>query len=102
MPIAVGDFLIIRAIRESKGFAMSVSDEEIFEARDRVAANDGCFLCPEGAATMTAYEKALSSKLISKDDKVVLFNCATGLKYPLPEVLNMIDKNNKIDYKAFI
>jgi threonine synthase len=102
VPIAVGDFLIIRAIRESKGFAMSVSDEEIFEARDRVASIDGCFLCPEGAATMTAYEKALSSKLISKDDKVVLFNCATGLKYPLPEVSNVIDKNSEIDYKAFI
>ena len=102
VPIAVGDFLIIRAIRESKGFAMSVSDEEIFEARDRVALNDGCFLCPEGAATMTAYEKALSSKLISKDDIVILFNCATGLKYPLPEVLNRIDKNNEIDYKNFI
>ncbi|GIS10247.1 MAG: threonine synthase [Alphaproteobacteria bacterium] len=102
VPIAVGDFLIIRAIRESKGFAMSVSDEEIFEARDRVASNDGCFLCPEGAATMTAYEKALSSKLISKDDNVVLFNCATGLKYPLPEVSNKIDKNNEIDYKTFI
>ena len=102
VPIAVGDFLIIRAIRESKGFAMSVSDEEIFEARDRVASNDGCFLCPEGAATMTAYEKALSSNLISKDDKVVLFNCATGLKYPLPEVLNKIDKNHKIDYEIFI
>ena len=102
VPIAVGDFLIIRAIRESKGFAMSVSDEEIFETRDRVASKDGCFLCPEGAATMKAYEKALSSKLISKDHKVVLFNCATGLKYPLPEVSNIIDKNNEIDYKVFI
>ena len=102
VPIAVGDFLIIRAIRESRGFAISVSDEEIFEARDRVASKDGCFLCPEGAATMTAYERALSSKLISKDDKVVLFNCATGLKYPLPEVSNRIDKNNEIDYKTFI
>ena len=101
VPIAVGDFLIIRAIRESGGFAMSVSDEEIFETRDRVASYDGCFLCPEGAATMTAYEKALSSKLISKDDKVVLFNCATGLKYPLPEVSNKIDKNNNIDYEIF-
>ena len=102
VPIAVGDFLIIRAIRESRGFAISVSDEEIFEARNRVASNDGCFLCPEGAATMTAYKRALSSKLISKDDKVVLFNCATGLKYPLPEVSNRIDKNNEIDYKTFI
>ena len=102
VPIAVGDFLIIRAIRESRGFAISVSEDEIFEARDRVASNDGCFLCPEGAATMTAYERALSSNLISKDDKVVLFNCATALKYPLPEVSNKIDKNNEIDYKIFI
>ena len=102
VPIAVGDFLIIRAIRASKGFAMSVSDEDIMKARDRVAAIDGIFLCPEGAATMTAYEKALSSRLISKDDKVVLFNCATGLKYPLPEVVNKIDKNKEINYKIFI
>ena len=102
VPIAVGDFLILRAIRESKGFAMSVSDEEIFEARERVASNDGCFLCPEGAATMSAFEKALSSKFISKNDKVVLFNCATGLKYPLPEVSNKIDKDKEIDYKIFI
>ena len=102
VPIAVGDFLIIRAIRASKGFAMSVSDEDIMKARDRVNAIDGIFLCPEGAATMTAYEKALSSRLISKDDKVVLFNCATGLKYPLPEVVNKIDKNKEINYKIFI
>ena len=102
VPIAVGDFLIIRAVRESNGFALSVTDEEIMDARDRVASLDGCFLCPEGAATMTAYEKSLSSKLITKDDKVVLFNCATGLKYPLPEVLNKIDKNKPIDYKKFI
>ena len=101
VPIAVGDFLIIRAVRESNGFALSVSDEEIMDARDRVASLDGCFLCPEGAATMTAYEKSLSSKLITKDDKVVLFNCATGLKYPLPEVINKIDKNKPIDYKKF-
>ena len=66
VPIAVGDFLIIRAVRESNGFALSVSDEEIMDARDRVASLDGCFLCPEGAATMIAYEKSLSSKLITK------------------------------------
>ena len=101
VPIAVGDFLIIRAVNESKGFAMAISDEEIMHARDRVANIDGCFLCPEGAATMRAYEKSLSSKLISKDDKVILFNCATGLKYPLPPVTNKLDKNKKVNYKIF-
>ncbi|MDB0048747.1 threonine synthase, partial [Alphaproteobacteria bacterium] len=70
VPVAVGDFLIIRAIRESNGFAISVSDENIMDARDRVAAVDGCFLCPEGAATMSAYEKAMSLKLITPNEKV--------------------------------
>ena len=102
VPVAVGDFLIIRAVRESNGFAIAVSDEGIMETRDRVASVDGCFLCPEGSATMNAYEKAMSSKLISPDDKVVLFNCATGLKYPLPEVTNMINKDKEINYTKFI
>ena len=102
VPVAVGDFLIIRAIRESNGFAISVSDEEIMEARDKVAAVDGCFLCPEGAATMSAYEKAMSLKLITPNEKVILFNCATGLKYPLPEVTNIINKNKEINYEQFI
>jgi len=101
VPVAVGDFLIIRAVNESKGFAIAISDEEIMQTRDRVANTDGCFLCPEGAATMRAYEKALSKKLITKQDKVVLFNCATGLKYPLPAVTNKLDRNKKIDYKVF-
>ena len=101
VPIAVGDFLIIRAVNESRGFAIAISDEEIMQTRDRVANIDGCFLCPEGAATMSAYEKSLSSKLISKDDKVILFNCATGLKYPLPPVTNKLDKNKKVNYKIF-
>ena len=102
VPVAVGDFLIIRAIRESNGFALSVSDEDIIEARDRVASVDGCFLCPEGAATMAAYEKSMSDGLISINDKVILFNCATGLKYPLPEVLNKLDKNKTINYNHFL
>ena len=102
VPVAVGDFLIIRAIRESNGFAISVSDENIMDARDRVAAVDGCFLCPEGAATMSAYEKAMSLKLITTNDKVILFNCATGLKYPLPEVTNRINKNKEVNYEQFI
>ena len=102
VPVAVGDFLIIRAVRESNGFALSVSDEDIMEARDRVASVDGCFLCPEGAATMAAYEKSMSDGLISINDKVILFNCATGLKYPLPEVINKLDKNKSINYNRFL
>ena len=101
VPIAVGDFLIIRAVNESNGFSVSVTDEEIISARDEVSKKEGTLLCPEGAATFSAFKKALNSGSISKDESVVLFNCATGLKYPLPEVLNFIDKTKPIDYSVF-
>jgi len=83
VPAAVGDFLVLRAVRESGGFAAAVSDEEILKARRDVARLDGLLLCPEGAATMAAYRTALADGRVSADEQVVLFNCATGLKYPL-------------------
>ena len=101
VPIAVGDFLIIRAINESKGFSISVSDEEIIKARDEVSQKEGTLLCPEGAATFAAFKKSVNSGTISKDESVVLFNCASGLKYPLPEVSKFIDKSKPIDYTLF-
>lgn len=101
VPIAVGDFLIIRAVNKSNGFSISVTDEEIISARDEVSKTEGTLLCPEGAATFSAFKKSLNSGIISKDESVVLFNCATGLKYPLPEVSNFIDKTKPIDYKVF-
>ena len=101
VPIAVGDFLIIRAVNESNGFSIAVSDEEIVAARDEISISDGTLLCPEGAATFAAFKKSLSSGLVSKDESVVLFNCASGLKYQLPEVSNFIDKNKPVDYSSF-
>jgi threonine synthase len=86
VPIAVGDFLILDAVRESNGFAMAVSDEDIVEARSRMGQTEGIHICPEGAATFVAYLKALESGQITKDDKAILFNCGSGLKYPMPEV----------------
>ncbi len=99
VPIAVGDFLIIRAVNESEGFSITVSDEEILNSREEVSHKDGMLLCPEGAATFAAFKKSVNNGLISKNDRVVLFNCASGLKYPLPDVKNYLDKNSKIDYK---
>ena len=86
VPAAIGDFLILRAVRESGGFAVSVSDEAILDARREVARRDGLLLCPEGAATWAAWRAATADGRIGVDEKVVLFNCATGLKYPLPLV----------------
>ena len=101
VPVAVGDFLIIRSINESSGFSITVSDDEILHSREQVSCNDGMLLCPEGAATFAAFNKSLKEGLISKNDKVVLFNCASGLKYPLPKVKNYLDKNSKINFSDF-
>ncbi|HEX5182347.1 MAG TPA: threonine synthase [Allosphingosinicella sp.] len=91
VPKAIGDFLILRAVRESEGFAIAVPDEATLAAVDEAARADGQLLCPEGGATLAACIEALDRGLISKSDRVVLFNCATGLKYP------MDDKSLRLD-----
>ena len=100
VPRAVGDFLILRAVRESGGIAMAVEDALIEEAVAFCAREDGLLLCPEGGATLAAYRLALKQGLVSTEDKVVLFNCATGLKYPMPEANDAIDKDGVIDFDA--
>jgi threonine synthase len=100
VPAAIGDFLILRGIRETEGFATAVDDDAIVSAREKVANLEGILLCPEGAATYAAYLKELKSGRISLDDSVVLFNCATGLKYPMPKVENHIDKDQPINYSS--
>ena len=55
-------------------------------------------MCPEGGATYAAYKVALADGLVGRDERVVLFNCATGLKYPLPPVSRRLDRHGEIDY----
>ena len=100
VPIAVGDFLILRAVRESAGFAIAVPDNEILAAREEAAREEGLLLCPEGAATYAAYKQALSDGRVGKGDRVVLFNCGSGLKYPMPQVTRRIDRHLAFDYTA--
>lgn len=98
VPGAVGDFLILRAVRESNGFATAVTDDAILRARQHAAETEGVLLCPEGAATLAAYQQEIASGRISPDESAVLFNCATGLKYPLPEVTNTLDCTQPVAY----
>jgi threonine synthase len=100
VPVAIGDFLILRAVRESGGFAIAVPDAAITAALDEVARTEGLLLCPEGAATYAAYKAALADGRVAPGDRVVLYNCATGLKYPLPPVTRRLDKDWPIDYAA--
>ena len=100
VPVAVGDFLILQAVRDSGGFAIAVEDDAILDVQKRIGQEDGLLLCPEGAATAAAYLKALDDGLIAKTDRAVLFNCGNGLKYPMPPADQALDRTKPIDWAA--
>lgn len=100
VPQAVGDFLILDAVRESHGFAIAVSDAAIQDAVGAVARDDGTLLCPEGGATLAAYEKALRTGLVGPDEEALLFNCASGLKYPLADHSRRLDRHQPIEWAS--
>ncbi len=101
VPQAVGDFLILRAVRESGGYAMAVTDDAIQAGLDEVARDEGFLLCPEGAATYAAWKRSLEEGRIAPTDRCVLFNCATGLKYALPKSEQSLDRHADIDWQRF-
>ena len=100
VPGAIGDFLILDAVRESGGFAIAVEDDDIIAAQEVIARDDGLLLCPEGAATAAAWQLSLKRGLIKASDRCILFNCATGLKYPMPPADAAIDRHQPIDYEG--
>jgi threonine synthase len=91
VPKAIGDFLILRAVRDSGGTAIALEEEAIAEAVEGTARDDGLLLCPEGGAVLAGWRRALERGLVGRDEQVVLFNCANGNKYPLP------DRDRRID-----
>jgi threonine synthase len=81
VPKAIGDFLILDALRASGGTAVAVSDEELIEAVRDIGAVEGVFCAPEGAACLPALKKLLESGEVNKHERVVLFNTGAGVKY---------------------
>ncbi len=81
VPSAIGDYLILDAVRESGGGALSVSDAELLERMGVVARSEGMFICPEGAATVAALEKLLAAGQLDGDARILLLNTGSGLKY---------------------
>jgi len=81
VPQAVGDFLILQAIRESGGTAVSISDDEMLAEIPRVGKAEGIFFCPEGAACVAALRRLVENRWIRPADQVLIFNTASGLKY---------------------
>ncbi|MFZ2006951.1 MAG: threonine synthase [Stellaceae bacterium] len=102
VPVAVGDFLILRAVRESGGFAIAVVDDAIQAAWEEVGGAEGLLLCPEGAATYAAYKQALADGRVGAGERVVLFNCASGLKYPMPPAGKPLNLGNAIDWQQLV
>lgn len=98
VPKAIGDFLILNACRESGGFAIDVSEAQIETARVRCAREDGLLLCPEGAATLAAMEKAMAEGMVERDATCMLFNCGSGLKYAMPDGAKVLDRHKDVDW----
>ena len=81
VPSAIGDYLILRALRESKGTALTVSDEEILHSMRQMASAEGIFPAPEAAATLAGLKRLLEEGLVGPDETIVLLNTGSGLKY---------------------
>ncbi|TMI83001.1 MAG: pyridoxal-phosphate dependent enzyme, partial [Bacillati bacterium ANGP1] len=81
VPEAIGDYLILQAVRESGGTSYAVTDEEILADMRELAGAEGLFACPEGAATYSALKALVRDRLVAADERVVLFNTGAGMKY---------------------
>jgi threonine synthase len=81
VPKPLGDFLILDAVRSSQGCAVAVSDQELLDAGFETAAEAGLFLAPEGAACVAALRKLLASGFLNTDERIVIYNTGSGLKY---------------------
>jgi threonine synthase len=81
VPKALGDFLVLRAVRESQGTCIAVSDEEMLDAGIELAQKEGIFAAPEGGACVAALRKLLASGFLSPAEKIVIYNTGAGVKY---------------------
>ena len=81
VPKAIGDFLILDALRNSGGTAVAVTDEELMDAVREIGSLEGVFCAPEGAACLPALRKLIDTGLVKENDRVVLFNTGSGVKY---------------------
>ena len=102
VPATIGDFLILNVLRESGGFAAAIDDADVEPVRKSMATADGIHLCPEGAACLVAARQAIAEGRVRKDERILLFNCASGVKYPTDFTMQRLDRHKPIDYAALI
>lgn len=96
VPKALGDYLILQVLRESRGLAIAVTDEELLRAQREIAEAQGILPCPEGGATWAALQKLVAQGIVKPTESIVLFNTGSGLKYPevLPHKAPVLDPND--------
>jgi len=82
VPKALGDFIVLRAVRETGGTCIAVDDDEIIDALRRIGRAEGLLICPEGAACVAALPHLLEQGAIERDERILILNTGTGLKYP--------------------
>jgi threonine synthase len=81
VPKALGDFLVLNAVRESGGTAIAVSDDDMIEAAVELATDEGIFAAPEGGACVAALKKLLANGFLKPEERIVIYNTGSGLKY---------------------
>ncbi len=96
VPKALGDYLILKALRESNGLAIAVTDEELLRAQQEIAETQGILPCPEGGATWAALQRLVTQGEVKPTETIVLFNTGSGLKYPdvLPREAPILDPDD--------
>jgi threonine synthase len=82
VPKALGDFLVLEAVRGTAGTAIAVSDADLLAEQRRLAQSEGAFICPEGAACMAAAKQLRASGWLKETDRTVVLNTGAGIKYP--------------------
>jgi threonine synthase len=93
-PATIGDFIVLGIMRASGGFGITVTDEEIVDAQQDMGRTEGILLCPEGAGCYAAWRKAIADGRVRAGERALIFDTATGLKYPMPAAGKRIDKAN--------
>jgi threonine synthase len=104
VPAAVGDFMMLDAIRASRGCAVAGREDRIVEWMQRVASREGIAICPETAVCFDCLEKLIGEGKIGADEEVVVFNTGAAQKYPetVPLHLPHIDKDKPLDYERLL
>jgi threonine synthase len=100
VPNPIGGGLVLDVLYQSNGFGTLVDDNTVNEARARGCAEEGLHMCPEGAACLVALEMERQTGRVGPDDRVVVFNSASGLKYPMPRMTQFLKKGQEVDYSA--